>query len=92
MMLLRNALVAAMLVLPGAAAAQATQKAIQIIVPFAPGASADGMLRQKNQPKTRASCEWISRGHEPARRAKQFNNTGRELRVGETLRRLLSAS
>jgi tripartite-type tricarboxylate transporter receptor subunit TctC len=45
MMLLRHALVAAMLVLPGAAAAQATQKAIQIIVPFAPGASADGIGR-----------------------------------------------
>ena len=45
MMLLRQALIAALLAWPGVAAAQMAQKAVQIIVPFAPGASADGIGR-----------------------------------------------
>jgi tripartite-type tricarboxylate transporter receptor subunit TctC len=43
-MLLKSSLLLAMLVLSGSALAQ-TQKAIQIIVPFAPGGSADGIAR-----------------------------------------------
>ena len=42
---MRRALLVAMLLLPAAASAQGSQKAIRIIVPFAPGASADGIAR-----------------------------------------------
>jgi tripartite-type tricarboxylate transporter receptor subunit TctC len=45
MSLLRRVLVIAMLACPDAATAQMAQKPIQIIVPFAPGASADGIGR-----------------------------------------------
>ena len=41
----RTALILAMLALAGPAAAQTSQKPIEIIVPFAPGASADGIAR-----------------------------------------------
>jgi tripartite-type tricarboxylate transporter receptor subunit TctC len=44
-MVFRASLVLATLVLPMAAFAQSSQKAIRIIVPFAPGASADGIAR-----------------------------------------------
>jgi tripartite-type tricarboxylate transporter receptor subunit TctC len=44
-MLLKPSLLLAMLVLSGSALAQTSQKAIQIIVPFAPGGSADGIAR-----------------------------------------------
>jgi tripartite-type tricarboxylate transporter receptor subunit TctC len=44
-MLLRCAVVAAMLLWPALAAAQLSQKTMQIVVPFAPGASADGIGR-----------------------------------------------
>jgi tripartite-type tricarboxylate transporter receptor subunit TctC len=45
MMLFRCAVVAAMLLWPALAAGQLSQKTIQIVVPFAPGASADGIGR-----------------------------------------------
>ena len=38
-------LLVAMLLLPASALAQTSQKTIRIIVPFAPGASADGIAR-----------------------------------------------
>ncbi|MFL5051613.1 MAG: Bug family tripartite tricarboxylate transporter substrate binding protein [Xanthobacteraceae bacterium] len=41
----RCAVIAAMLLWPALAAAQLSQKAMQIVVPFAPGASADGIGR-----------------------------------------------
>jgi tripartite-type tricarboxylate transporter receptor subunit TctC len=44
-MLFRCAVVAAMLLWPALAAAQLAQKTMQIVVPFAPGASADGIGR-----------------------------------------------
>ena len=44
-MLLRTSLMLAMLALSGSALAQTSQKAIQIIVPFPPGGSADGIGR-----------------------------------------------
>ena len=44
-MLLRSCLLLAALTLSGSALAQTSQKAIQIIVPFAPGGSADGIAR-----------------------------------------------
>jgi tripartite-type tricarboxylate transporter receptor subunit TctC len=44
-MLSRCAVVAAMLLWPALAAAQLAQKTMQIVVPFAPGASADGIGR-----------------------------------------------
>jgi tripartite-type tricarboxylate transporter receptor subunit TctC len=44
-MLLRYACLVTLLLLSGAAFAQPSQKAIRIIVPFAPGASADGIAR-----------------------------------------------
>ena len=44
-MLLRISLLLAVLALSGSALAQPSQKAIQIIVPFAPGGSADGIGR-----------------------------------------------
>jgi tripartite-type tricarboxylate transporter receptor subunit TctC len=45
MMLFRGAIVVAMLLWPATAAAQLSQKTMQIVVPFAPGASADGIGR-----------------------------------------------
>jgi tripartite-type tricarboxylate transporter receptor subunit TctC len=45
MMLLGRAFLLALLLAPGALLAQTAQKAMQIIVPFAPGASADGIAR-----------------------------------------------
>ncbi|MFL6930339.1 MAG: Bug family tripartite tricarboxylate transporter substrate binding protein [Xanthobacteraceae bacterium] len=45
MMPFRCAVIAAMLLWPGMAAAQLSQKTMQIVVPFAPGASADGIGR-----------------------------------------------
>ena len=44
-MLFGRVLLMVMLALPGAALAQTSQRAMQIIVPFAPGASADGIGR-----------------------------------------------
>jgi tripartite-type tricarboxylate transporter receptor subunit TctC len=44
-MLFRRAVVVAMLLWPALAAAQLAQKTMQIVVPFAPGASADGIGR-----------------------------------------------
>jgi tripartite-type tricarboxylate transporter receptor subunit TctC len=44
-MLLGRTVLVLMLALPGAAMAQTSQKTLQIIVPFAPGASADGIGR-----------------------------------------------
>jgi tripartite-type tricarboxylate transporter receptor subunit TctC len=45
MMLIRRAFLLALLLAPGATLAQTAQKAVTIIVPFAPGASADGIAR-----------------------------------------------
>jgi tripartite-type tricarboxylate transporter receptor subunit TctC len=44
-MLLRTSLFRMGLALAGPAAAQTPQKAIQVIVPFPPGGSADGTMR-----------------------------------------------
>jgi tripartite-type tricarboxylate transporter receptor subunit TctC len=44
-MLFGRIILVAMLALPGAALAQSSQRTLQIIVPFAPGASADGIGR-----------------------------------------------
>jgi tripartite-type tricarboxylate transporter receptor subunit TctC len=44
-MLLNGALLISLLLVSTSALAQATQKSIQVIVPFAPGASADGIAR-----------------------------------------------
>ena len=44
-MLFGRVLLMVMLALPGAALAQTSQRTMQIIVPFAPGASADGIGR-----------------------------------------------
>ncbi len=57
MMLLRRAFLSALLLASNSALAQPSQKSMQIIVPFAPGASADGIARTiANERQSGKSC------------------------------------
>ena len=52
----------ALLLVSGAALAQTSQKSIQILVPFAPGASSDGISRRISPSEATTSRSWSNAG------------------------------